>query len=75
MTNGHDYFDKNFVFSSHVETVVCLGNKNAKPKDYVEIGVDAEDHYRVKGSGKDQNKRYYEESDGIDSLMKAKLTV
>ncbi|MBR3242186.1 MAG: hypothetical protein IKF90_05735 [Parasporobacterium sp.] len=52
-----------------------MGNKNAKPKDYVEIGVDAEDHYRVKGSGKDQNKRYYEESDGIDSLMKAKLTV
>ena len=27
----------------HVETVVCLSNKNAKPKDYAEIGVDVED--------------------------------
>ena len=34
------------------ETVVCLSNKNAKPKDYVEIGVDAEDYYRIKDSGK-----------------------
>ena len=33
-----------------VETVVCLSNKNAKPKDYVEIGVDAEDYYRIKDS-------------------------
>ena len=38
--------------SCHVETVVCLSNKNAKPKDYVEIGVDAEDYYRIKDSGK-----------------------
>ena len=30
-----------------VETVVCLDKK--KPKDYVEIGVDAEDYYRIKG--------------------------
>ena len=36
----------------HMETVVCLSNKNAKPKDYVEIGVDAEDFYRIKDSGK-----------------------
>ena len=35
-----------------LETVVCLSNKNAKPKDYVEIGVDAEDYYRIKDSGK-----------------------
>jgi 23S rRNA (uracil1939-C5)-methyltransferase len=34
--------------SSHIETVVCMGNKNAKPKDYVEIGVDAEDYYSVR---------------------------
>ena len=34
----------------HVETVVCLSNKNAKPRDYVEIGVDAEDYYRIKDS-------------------------
>ena len=33
-----------------VETVVCLSNKNAKPRDYVEIGVDAEDYYRIKDS-------------------------
>ena len=39
--------------SCHVETVVCLGKKNAKHKDYVEIGVDAEDYYRIKDSGKE----------------------
>ena len=43
-----------FVDSCHVETVVCLSNKNAKPKDYVEIGVDAEDYYRIKDSGKNK---------------------
>ena len=32
------------------ETVVCLSNKNAKPKDYVEIGVDTEDYYKIKDS-------------------------
>jgi len=42
-----------FPRTSHIETVVCLSNKNAKPKDYVEIGVDAEDYYRIKDSGKD----------------------
>jgi hypothetical protein len=36
---------------SHIETVVCLSNKNARPKNYVETGVDAED-YRIKDSGK-----------------------
>ena len=41
-----------FPWTGHVETVVCLSNKNAKPKDYVEIGVDAEDYYRIKDSGK-----------------------
>ena len=41
-----------FVDSCHVETVVCLSNKNAKPKDYVEIGVDAEDYYRIKDGQK-----------------------
>ena len=34
----------------HVETVVCLINKNARSKDYVEIGVDTEDYYRIKDS-------------------------
>ena len=32
----------------HVETVVCLNKKNSKSKDYVEIGVDAEDYYKIK---------------------------
>lgn len=41
-----------FPGTGHVETVVCLSNKNAKPKDYVEIGVDAADYYRIKDSGK-----------------------
>ena len=39
--------------SGHVETVVLLSNKNAKPKDCVEISVDAEDYYRIKSSEKD----------------------
>lgn len=34
--------------SIHVETVVCLGNKNVRPKNYVEIGIDAEEYYRSK---------------------------
>ena len=38
-----------FVDSCHVETVVLLSNKNAKRKDYVEIGVDVENYYRIKG--------------------------
>ena len=37
----------------HVETVVLLNNKNAKPKDYVEIGVNAEEYYRIKDFKKD----------------------
>jgi hypothetical protein len=36
--------------SGHVETVVCLSNKNARSKDYVEIGLDVEDYYRIKDS-------------------------
>ena len=35
------------------ETVVLLSKKNAKPKDCVEISVDAEDYYRIKSSEKD----------------------
>lgn len=35
-----------------METVVCLSNKNAKPKDYVEISVDTEDYYKIKGGKK-----------------------
>ena len=42
-----------FPFTEHVETVVCLSNKNAKPKDYVEIGVDAADYYNIKSAERD----------------------
>ena len=35
-----------------VETVVLMNNKNAKPKDYVEIGIDAEEYYKIKDSEK-----------------------
>ena len=38
----------NLISSCHVETVVCLSNKNARSKDYVEIGLDVEDYYRIK---------------------------
>ena len=37
-----------FPHSSHVETVVLLNNKFAKAKDFVQIGIDAEDYYRIK---------------------------
>ena len=36
------------IIPRHVETVVCLDKK--KPKDYIEIGVDAEDYYKIKDS-------------------------
>ena len=42
-----------FGHSVHVETVCLLSKKNAKPKDCVEISVDAEDYYRIKSSEKD----------------------
>ena len=41
-----------FPQTCHVECVCLLSNKNAKLKDYVEIGVDAEDYYRIKDSDK-----------------------
>lgn len=37
-----------FPMTGHVESVVLLSNKNSKPKSYVEIGVDADDYYRIK---------------------------
>lgn len=41
---------KLLVLSCHVESVVLLNNKNSKKKDYVEIGVDAEDYYKIKAN-------------------------
>lgn len=38
--------------SMHVETDVLLSNKNAKSKNYVEIGVDVEDYYKIKDGKK-----------------------
>ena len=32
----------------HVESVVCLNKKNTESQEYVEIGIDAEDYYRIK---------------------------
>lgn len=37
-------------FTQHIETVCLLSNNNARTKDYVEIGMDAEDYYRIKDS-------------------------
>jgi hypothetical protein len=48
----HYTVDIQTIVSGHVETVVCLSNKNAKPKEHVEISVDADDYYRIKDSGK-----------------------
>ncbi len=31
-----------------METVVLLNNKKYDKKDYIEIGVDAEDYYKIK---------------------------
>ena len=42
-----------FPNTQHVETVVLLNNKFAKAKDFVQIGIDAEDYYRIKNSEKD----------------------
>ena len=44
--------DINPDLSSHVETVVLLNNKNSKKKDYVEIGLDIEDYYKIKADKK-----------------------
>ena len=40
-----------------VETVVSLGKNYTKPKDYIQIGIDAEDYYRIKDSEKVETDR------------------
>ena len=45
------------VFVAHVEQRrdgSLLEQQNAKPKDFVEIGVDAEDYYKIKDSEKSE---------------------
>ena len=39
-----------FPQSVHVETVCLLVNQNAKAKQHVNVGIDAEDYYRIKNS-------------------------
>ena len=36
------------VQSTHVETVCLLINQNAKAKHHVNVGIDAEDYYKIK---------------------------
>ena len=36
-----------------VETIVSPRNNFSKPKDYVQIGIDAEDYYRIKDAKND----------------------
>ena len=37
-----------FPNTEHVETVCLLNNKFVKAKDFVQIGIDAEDYYKIK---------------------------
>ena len=46
LTSGADDIQNDV--SSHVECVCLLDNKNAKMRDCIEIGVDAEEYYRIK---------------------------
>jgi len=41
-----------FPGTGHVEVVVSLSKNYSKPKEYVQIGIDAEDYYRIKESEK-----------------------
>jgi len=38
-----------FPWTEHVETVALLSKKHVNPKAYVEIGVDDEEYYKIKG--------------------------
>ena len=46
-----------FPRTGHVETVVSFGKNYTKPKDYIQIGIDAEDYYRIKDSEKVETDR------------------
>ena len=37
-----------FPWTANIETVVSLGKNFERPADYVQIGIDAEDYYRIK---------------------------
>ncbi len=38
--------------SLHVETVVLMGKTVTRSKSHVDLGLDVEDYYRIKGSKK-----------------------
>ena len=40
--------DINLIATRHVETVCLLINQNAKAKHHVNVGIDAEDYYKIK---------------------------
>ena len=40
--------DINLDLSNHVETVCLLINQNAQAKHHVNVGIDAEDYYKIK---------------------------
>ena len=46
--NEQGQSDINTVSSTHVETVCLLINQNAKAKHHVNVGIDAEDYYKIK---------------------------
>ena len=46
--NGESVYDFSPPISTTDETVVCLGRNYTKAKEYVQIGIDAEDYYRIK---------------------------
>lgn len=58
---NHDQFcntvDIQVIVSGHVETVVLFGKRTDDPKDYVKIGLDVENYYKIKDI---QNKQLVE---------------
>jgi 23S rRNA (uracil1939-C5)-methyltransferase len=48
---------KRLINETTVETVVSFGKNYTKPKDYIQIGIDAEDYYRIKDSEKVETDR------------------
>lgn len=51
-TQEVDLSDSSWDYQRSLETVVLLNNKFAKAKDFVQIGIDAEDYYRIKDAKK-----------------------
>ena len=43
-----------FPRTGNIETVVCLDKNFSRPKEYIQIGIDAEDYYSIKNSEKEE---------------------